>query len=117
MNVTVCNGSVAEVSCDFTGAPDAFNTRPDWRIIKRNNDGHVISNKTVNAAINKSDGLVFCREMLNNNSGIERLLVGPVNGTYSNTSYQCIFTINNTITESSTIGIITVIGMYLCVYV
>ena len=115
MNVTVCSGSVTELSCDFTGAPDPFKTRPDWRIIKRNNDGNVISNETVNAAIiriNKSDGLVFHSNVLIDNSTNGRLSVGPVDDTYNNTSYQCIFTINDTIIESNTAGTITVIGMY-----
>jgi len=115
MNVTVCSGSVAEISCDFTGAPDPFNTRPDWRIIKRSSDGHVISNETVNEAIiriNKTDGLVFRSEVLIKNSVIGRLSVGPVDDTYNNTSYQCIFNINDTIIESDTAGTVTVIGAY-----
>ena len=119
MNVTTCSGGVAEISCYFTGAPDPFNTRPDWRIIRRNNDGHVISNKTVNAAIirfNKTDGLAFRTQVLINNSVIVRLSIGPVDDTYNNTSYQCIFTISDTIIESDTAGTVTVIGMYVRMY-
>ena len=50
MNVTVCSGTNAEISCGFTGVSDPLSTRPNWswRIIKRNNDGYVISNETVN---------------------------------------------------------------------
>ena len=113
MNVTTCSGNVAEISCDFTGAPDPFTTRPDWRIIKRNNDGHIISNETVNATIiriDKFDGLVFSSEVLISNSVVGNLAVGPVDVTYNNTSYQCIFTINDTIIESDTAGTINVIG-------
>ena len=120
MNVTTCSGGVAEISCDFTGAPDPFNTRPDWRIIRRNSYGHVISNETVNATIiriNKTDGLVFRAQVLSNDSVIGRLSVGPVDDTYNNTSYQCIFTINDTIIESGTAGTVTVIGMYVRMYV
>ena len=116
MSVKACSGTRTEISCDFSGAPDPFNTKPDWRIIKRSNDGHVISNETVNAAIirlNKTDGLVFLAEVSNDNVN-GRLLVGPVNDTYNNTSYQCIFTINNTIIESDTAGTVSVIGMYVC---
>ena len=114
MNVMVCSGISAEISCNFIGAPDPFSTRPDWRIIKRNNDGHVISNETVNATMirsNKTDGLRFFTEVLNDNVSV-RLLVGPVDNTYSNTSYQCILPINDTIIESDTAGTVTVIGMY-----
>ena len=121
MNVTTCSGTNAEISCDYAEAPDPFNTRPDWRIIKRNNDGHVISNETINAAIirnNRSDGLVFLVEVINNNV-IGRLLVGPVDDTYNNTSYQCIFTINDTIIKSDTAATVTVVGMHIpviCMY-
>ena len=37
--------------------------------------------------------------------------------TYNNTSYQCIFTINDTIIESDTAGTVTVIGMYVSTYI
>ena len=46
MNVTVCSGTKAEISCGYT-VVDPFNTILNWRIIKRNNNGSVISNKTV----------------------------------------------------------------------
>ena len=113
MNVTVCSGTNAEISCGFTGV-DPFNTRPDWRIVRRNNDGDVISNDTVNGAIiqiDRSDGLVFILEVLHDDSNGSFLSVGPVDDTYNNTSYQCIFTINDTIIESDTAGTVTVIGM------
>ena len=64
MNVTVCSGTNAEISCGFTGVSDPATTFPNWswRIIKRDNDGYVISNETVRVMdINndKTDGLVF----------------------------------------------------------
>ena len=116
MNVTTCSGTNAEISCDYAEAPDPFDTRPDWRIIKRNNDGHVISNETVNAAIirnDRSDGLVFHAQVLIDNSITGILLVGPVDDTYNNTSYQCIFTINDTIIKSDTAATVTVVGMHI----
>ena len=121
MNVTVCSGTNAEISCGFTGVDDPwyilFNS--SWRIIKRNKDGYVISNETVRIIDinnNRTDGLLFIIITTNSN-GIESandsyLSVGPVDDTYNNTSYQCIFTINDTIIESDTAGTITVIGMY-----
>ena len=122
MNVTVCSGTNAEISCGFTGV-DAFNTRPDWRIVRRNNDGDVISNETSSGAIiqiDRSDGLAFLI-ITRQRNGIasandSHLSVGPVDDTYNNTSYQCIFTINDTIIESDTAGTVTVIGMYVYVY-
>ena len=118
MNVTVCSGTNAEISCGFTGV-DALNTRPDWRIVRRNNDGDVISDETINGTIiqeNKIDGLAFFREVLHGNSANGSYLsIGPVDDTYNNTSYQCIFTINDTIIESDTAGTVTVIGKYVII--
>ena len=125
MNVTVCSGTNAEISCGFTGMSDPVDTLPNWywRIIKRNNDGYVISNETVtvmNINVNRTDGLAF-RITTNNRNGItiandSYLSVGPVDDTYNNTSYQCIFTINDTIIESDTAGTVTVIGMHIATY-
>ena len=119
MNVTICSGTNAEISCGFTGVDDPIGTLPNWswRIIKRNNDGYVISNETVRVPdinSNRTDSLVFFI-ISSNRNGIpiasdSYLSVGPVDDTYNNTSYQCIFTINDTIIESDTAGTVTVIG-------
>ena len=115
MNVTVCSGTKANISCGYTGVSDRFTIRPDWRIIRRNNNGSIISNITVSGVDifgDNSDGLEFIFVIRNNNgtSG-SYLSVGPVDDTYNNTSYQCIFTINDNIIESDTAGTVTVIGM------
>ena len=123
MNVTVCNGTNAEISCGFTGVSTPFSTFPNWywRIIKRNNDGDVISNETVRARninSNTTDDLVFSIITSNRNGIVSAnrsyLSVGPVDDTYKNTSYQCIFINSTTVIESDTAGTITVIGMYVC---
>ena len=119
MNVTVCSGTKANISCGYTGVYDPFNTRPNWRIIKRSNNGSVISNEIVSGVDiqnNTTDGLVFISGNSNSANG-SYLSVGPVDDTYNNTSYQCIFTINDNIIESDTAGTITVIGMYIAMYV
>ena len=121
MNVTVCSGTKANISCGYTGV-DPFSTRPNWRIIKRNNNGSVISNETVSGMDirnNLIDDLKFniVTSDSSNNADGSYLSVGPVDDTYNNTSYQCIFTINDNIIESDTTGTITVIGMYTCSYV
>ena len=120
MNVTVCSGTNTEISCGFTGVSDPVTTIPNWswRIIKRNNDDYIISNETVRVMDinnNRTDGLVFFI-ITSHRNGITSandsyLSVGPVDDTYNNTSYQCIFTINDTIIESDTAGTVTVIGM------
>ena len=120
MNVTVCSGTNAEISCGFTGvsAPLITISNWSWRIIKKNNDGYVISNETVRARDindNTTDDLVFSI-ITSNMDGIisadrSYLSVGPVDDTYNNTSYQCIFINSTTIIESNTAGTVTVIGM------
>ena len=124
MNVTVCSGTNAEISCGFTGVSKPLTTFSNWywRIIKRDNDGYVISNETVRVMdinANTTDDLVFVIMSSNRNGTISanrsHLSVGPVDDTYNNTSYQCIFTINDTIIESDTAGTVTVIGMYVII--
>ena len=115
MNVTVCSGTKANISCGYT-VVDSFITIPNWRIIKRNNNGSVINNETVTGMdlrTNTVDNLKFIIVSNNNKNNADGsyLSVGPVDDTYNNTSYQCIFTINDTIIESDTAGTITVIGM------
>ena len=115
MNVTVCSGAKAKISCGFTGDSVYSNVMPSWRIIKRNNNGSVISNETVSGMdihSNSIDDLQFTT--VRNHKGSadgSHLSVGPVDDSYNNTSYQCIFTINDNIIESDTAGTITVIGM------
>ena len=118
MNVTVCSGTKANISCGYTGVSNLIKARPNWRIIKRNNNGSFISNETISGKDifdNTTDGLEFLIVLENKmnvaNADDSYLSVGPVDDTYNNTSYQCIFTINDNIIESDTTGTITVIGM------
>ena len=115
MNVTVCSGTKAKISCGYTGV-NPFRIKPDWRIIKRNNNGSIISNVTLSADNifdDKTDGLEFIIVARGETKAKGSYLsVGPVDDTYNNTSYQCTFTINDNIIESDTAGTITVIGMY-----
>ena len=121
MNVTVCSGTNAEISCGFTGVTDYFGIIPFlfWRITKRNNDGYVISTKTfsvISLNKDKNDALEFFFIRKNRNGIVSAndsyLSVGPVDDTYNNTSYQCTFNINDTIIKSDTAGTVIVIGMY-----
>jgi len=121
MNVTLCSGADANISCGFTEVSDPIGTLPNWswRIIERSNDGDVISNKTVRVMdinANNTDGLRFIISSSDvngiRNANNSYLSVGPVDDSYNNTSYQCIFTINDTIIESDTAGTVTVIGMH-----
>ena len=118
MNVTVCSGTYANISCGFTGVDHTSNTRPNWswRIIKRKSDGNIISNETVKVMdinANNTDGLAFFIVTSDKNdtasANSSYLSVGPVDDTYNNTSYRCILTINDTIIESNATGTITVL--------
>ena len=114
MDTTACIGSIAIISCGFDNVSNLFN--PDWRIIKRSDDGSVISDVTLNVAdINNDDnnGLQYTNDVSSgmNTSPNSRLLVGPVDETDNQSSYQCIFTIGLDVFESS-IGTLTVTGMY-----
>ena len=115
MDTTVCTGSVANISCGFING-DPNTAVPDWRIVRRSDDGSVISNMTVNGfdiINNNNDGLEWVADTTSgvNMSPNSRLLVGPVDETYNQSSYQCIFTTINDAVESS-IGTLTVAGMY-----
>ena len=114
MNTTACIGSIAIISCGFDNVSNLFT--PDWRIIKRSNDGSVMCDVTLNVAeINNddNDGLQYINDISSgmNTSPNSRLLVGPVDETDNRSSYQCIFTIGLDVYESS-VGTLTVIGMY-----
>ena len=115
MDTTVCTGSVANISCGFING-DPNSVVPDWGIVRRSDDGSVISNMTVNGLDiinNNIDGLEWVADT---NSGVNmspnsRLVVGPVDETYNQSSYQCSFTTISGAVESS-IGTLTVAGTY-----
>ena len=115
MDTTVCTGSVANISCGFINI-DPNIAIPDWRIIRRSDDGNVISNMTIsgrNIINNDNDGLEWVPDLTSgvNMSPNSRLVVGPVDETYNQSSYQCIFTTISGAVESS-IGTLTVAGTY-----
>ena len=115
MDTTVCTGSVANISCGFiNGDPNI--AVPAWRIIRRSDDGNVISNMAIsgsNIINNDNDGLEWVADLTSgvNMSPNSRLLVGPVDETYNQSSYQCIFITISGDVESS-IGTLTVAGTY-----
>ena len=110
-NVTVCNETKAKIACSFTGVPDIYSVMPHWRIVSRNNDGDVLSYGIVSN--NKNDILKWnlVPSGYDNSANDSFLSVGPVDETFNNTSYQCVFGFDDYIIES-TVGTITVIGMY-----
>ena len=116
-NTTVCMNAMAECYCGFTGA-SPNSVFPDWRIIFRRDDGSIVSNDiidgldTINGSIN---GLQWVPDLTSGdiNATNSKLLVGPVNMTYNQSSYQCIFTIaslNGLKSLISSVGTMTVVG-------
>ena len=78
MNVTVCSGTKAKIPCGFTGV-DPFSSRRwwFWRIIKRNDDGHVVSNKTVNVLEinnNRTNNIAFVIHISGNDNSAKEVI-------------------------------------------
>ena len=123
-DTTVCMNVMAQCYCGFTGASpnSAF---PDWRIIFRNDNGSIISNDTVDGVDIVSrliNGLQWVPDLTSgdNNATNSKLLVGPVNMSHNQSSYECIFTIaslNGLKSLISDVGTMTVVGktMNICI--
>ena len=113
----VCINAIAECHCGFTGANPVFAV-PNWRIAFRNDNGSIISIDTIDGRdiINRSiHGLQWVPDLTSgdNNATNSKLLVGPVNMTHNQSSYQCIFTIvSSNVLKSvmSSVGTMTVVG-------
>ena len=112
-NTTMCMNAVGECDCGFSGA-SPYTTIPSWRIILRNDDGSVVSNVTHNGidiTNGHIDGLQWSPDITTggNDSPNSKLLVGPVNKTHNQSSYQCTFlTISGLVISS--VGTMTVVG-------
>jgi len=113
----VCTNQLADCACGFVGVDPNFAV-PDWRIIKRNRSGVVVSNVTINGGNiirNTIDGLEWIPDLANPNNSVLR--VGPVDETDNQSSYQCILISIFIGTVSSTMGILTVLGEVTAVHI
>ena len=117
-DIIVRTGAIGIMPCGFVN--ESINIQPVWNIITRSDDGSVISSVTVTSnQINSdnsngnSDRLVYEPDVTSgpNNATNNRLLVGPVDETHNQSSYQCIFDLALTDIISSS-GTITVAGEY-----
>ena len=105
---------MAECDCGFTGVDPNF-VVPDWNIVFRSDDGSVISNNTLNGgdiARRLINDLQWLPDLISgdNNAPNSKLLVGPVNMTHNQSSYQCIFSRGQGDSIISSVGTITVVG-------
>ena len=103
-----------EINCGFTGANPNL-TIPDWRIIMRNSDnGSIVSNETLwglNITRNHINDLKWIPDLSSgeDHAPNSKLIIGPVNSTHNQSSYQCFFeTLQGTVTSS--IATITALG-------
>ena len=109
----MCMNAIAECDCGFSGA-SPHTTVPSWRIILRNDDGSVVSNVTHNGidiAHGHINGLQWLPDEASgdNSAPNSKLLVGPVNKTHNQSSYQCVIpTINSPVISS--VGTMTIMG-------
>ena len=106
----MCMNVMAECHCGFTGT-DPNLVRPNWRIIFRSDDGSIVSNDTVDGddiAQGHINGLQWVPDLTSGGNNA-KLLVGPVNMTHNQSSYQCIFTIGLGDTIISSVGTMTVV--------
>ena len=111
---------MAECTCGFEG-DDPRTTIPDWIIVTRATNGSLISNRTfdgVEIVVNRHPGLRWQVGQLNATSAPNSgLLIGPVDLTHNQSSYQCVFTINQLVNGliqiqivKSIVGTMTVVG-------
>ena len=119
-DIIIHPGAIGIMPCGFVN--ESINILPNWNIITRNDTGSVISNMTISSSqINSdnndgnSDGLVYEPDVTSgpNNASNSRLLVGPVDETHNQSSYQCIFdlVIGNDVISNT--GTTTVAGEYI----
>ena len=110
----MCMNTIAECDCGFTGV-NPYTTVPNWRVIFRNDDGGIISNVThagIDIARRHINGLQWLPDQTSgeNNSPNSKLLVGPVNKTHNQSSYQCDIFVSNGNDVISSVGTMTVVG-------
>ena len=113
LDTTVCMNTTAECDCGFSGA-SPLHIFPEWRIIYRSDTGSIIRNFTVHSIdilLRTMNGLQWLPDLTNgdNSAPYSKLLVGPVNVTHNQSSYQCIFIITRGFIVSS-VGTMTVVG-------
>jgi len=115
LNDDIRSGSLAiQMPCGFTGAP-AGTTLLNWRIIRRAENGSVISDVTRNISdINNdlNDRLFWVADLTSRESTSPNsfLTIGPVDKTFNQSSYQCSFQLDNQTSIISKVGTVTLIG-------
>ena len=101
---------MGEINCGFHGA-DPDTVVPDWRITKRSDNGSIVSNVSLSGQdimLNTFSGLNWVPDL---DSGRDsKLMIGPINKTHNQSSYQYSIMTELGTTVTSDVGIITVVG-------
>ena len=119
-DATVCVNDITKCTCGYDGV-NPTETIPDWIIVTKSSDGTVIKNRTIGGReiiANRHAGLRWLIGQINTTSAPNSgLLIGPVDFTHNQSSYQCVFTINQSVNGSlqsqtvrSNMGTLTVVG-------
>ena len=114
-DTVVCTNQLVDCTRGFVGGDPNFFV-PDWRIIKRNSSGAVVSDEIISGGDiirDAADGLEWIPDLVNPNNSVLR--VGPVDGTDNQSSYQCIITILSGIVIGE-VGTLTVLGEMMRIY-
>ena len=94
MDVTVCIRNTVNIPCGFSGV-DTIIVQPTWRINRTDSGSNVFAVGTINADNDSGndDGLVWVPDLTSgpNNASGSVLVVGPVDETFNQSSYQCSF--------------------------
>ena len=116
VDAIACIGDTVNIPCGFVN--ESGSVRPDWRIVRRNNDGIVISDMSLTGSSiisNPNDGLQWITDRpsgLNHTNSV--LVVGPVDESLNQSLYQCYFTVFNDdnilVNVTSNIGTLTAYG-------
>ena len=104
---------MAECYCGFTGGNPLY-LLPNWSIVFRSYNGSIISNDTIDGvdiALRLINDLQWLPDLTSghNNGTNSKLLVGPVNKTHNQSSYQCAFQGIGGLVISS-VGTMTIVG-------
>ena len=117
---------MAKCRCGFDGVNPAVTT-PDWIIVTRSSDGSITDSVTIDGediVDNKHDGLMWQIGQSNiTSSPNSKLVIGPLDETLNQSSYQCVFRLNQVINGSvqsqivkSSVGTLTVVGKKLSLF-
>ena len=102
--------AMGEINCGFHGA-DPDTVVPDWRIIKRSHNGSIVSNVSLSGQDIIQNTFSDLNWVPDLNSGKDsKLIIGPINTSDNQSSYQCSIMTELGTTVTSNVGTITVVG-------